>query len=134
VISADQRRAAERDEHPGRFLATAISEGRLDLANDCFSRGACLLTPDATVVRGRENIRPILAQLLARETRIEILDEAGIDAGSVQLAGQRWRITSRGVEGEPFSQVTHPVLVTGQIEQRWKLLIAAPWGWAAWSP
>jgi len=32
----------------------------VDAAAHCFANDACLVTPDATAVRGRDEIRPIL--------------------------------------------------------------------------
>ena len=46
----------------------AINEARLDDAARCFAKNACLLTPDSTAIRGRGEIRAILAQMIALRT------------------------------------------------------------------
>jgi hypothetical protein len=54
------REGARTPEEITRALAVSLSSGDLDAATSCFAKDACLLTPDATVVRGRREIRPIL--------------------------------------------------------------------------
>ena len=52
-----------------------------------------------------------------------------VRAGDVVLACQRWRIRSKSTGGEPFVQISNPILALRCIEDEWKLAIAAPWGW-----
>ena len=108
----------------------ALSGGDLDGATACFTRDGCLITPDATAVYGRERIRPLLAQLIARGTEIEIEVSNVVTAGEVVLANERWRVCS-GAQGEVprIEQTLNPTLVLRLVEGEWKLAIAAPWGW-----
>ncbi|HXQ88616.1 MAG TPA: DUF4440 domain-containing protein, partial [Solirubrobacterales bacterium] len=94
----------------------------------CFAKDACLLTPDATVIRGREEIRPILRQMIAVGSRIEVQESSVVLAGEVALGTERWVLTSPGSEGEPFSQTLTPTMVLRQVEGVWKLAVAMPWG------
>jgi ketosteroid isomerase-like protein len=107
----------------------ALSAGDLDSAAAGFARDGCLITADATAIHGRERIRPLLAQMILRSTRIQVELSSSVDAGSAVLASQRWRISS----GEPgrrrFEQVTDALLVLRHIEAEWKLSIVAPWGY-----
>jgi ketosteroid isomerase-like protein len=112
-----------------RAFAQAINAADLHTATYCFAKDACLVTPDATAIRGREEIRPILAQLIARQTRIEVLASSLLVAGEVALGSERWAIRSAGPEGSVFSQDSSPALVLRNLEGAWKLSIAAPWGW-----
>jgi ketosteroid isomerase-like protein len=114
-------------------FAQAINASDLDAATYCFAKDACLLTPDATAIRGREEIRPILAQLIARGTRIEVKASSALVTGEVALGSERWSIRSAGAEGTVFEQSSCPVMVARLVEGTWKLAIAAPWGWGAWS-
>jgi uncharacterized protein (TIGR02246 family) len=108
----------------------ALSDGDLDAATACFARDACLITPDATAVHGRDRIRPLLAQLVARRTEIEVELSTVIGAGEVILASERWRVRSgAGGEAPRIEQTLHPTLVLRRVEGEWKLAIAAPWGW-----
>jgi ketosteroid isomerase-like protein len=125
--------ATERAPHPIQarlaFVRT-LNIGDLDGALACFARDACLITPDATAVHGRERIRPLLVQLVARRTEVEVELSKIVEAGGVVLANERWRIRSgSGGEAPRIEQMLNPTLVLRQIEAEWKLAIAAPWGW-----
>lgn len=110
-------------------FARALSTGELDAATACFARDACLITPDATAIHGRDSIRPVLAQLIAREVEIEVEVSDVLGGDGVLIAYERWRLCS-GAAGERLAQTVFPVLVLRRIEESWKLAIAAPWGWA----
>jgi len=110
-----------------RALAASISRGDLDSAARCFAKDACLLTPDATAVRGREEIKPILHQLIVTGSQIEVQDSSIVLAGEVALGSERWIVTSAGSEGSPFTRTLTPTVVLRQIEDVWKLAVAMPW-------
>jgi ketosteroid isomerase-like protein len=110
-----------------RALAASISRGDLDSAARCFAKDACLLTPDATAVRGREEIKPILHQLIVTGSRIEVQDSSIVLAGEVALGSERWIVTSAGSEGSPFTRTLTPTVVLRQIEDVWKVAVAMPW-------
>jgi ketosteroid isomerase-like protein len=111
-------------------LPRLLSVGNLNAATACFALKACLLTPDATAIHSRQHIRPVLAQLIARRVRIEVAHEDLIVAGDVAFARQRWLVNTTGVGESRFEQTLNPAFVLRQIEGRWKLSIAALWGWA----
>lgn len=110
-----------------RALAASISRGDLDSAARCFAKDACLLTPDATAVRGREEIKPILHQLIVTGSQIEVQDSSIVLAGEVALGSERWIVTSAGSESSPFTRILTPTVVLRQIEDVWKLAVAMPW-------
>lgn len=111
-----------------RVLAQAIGAGKLDVAASCFARDACFVTPDATAVRGREEIRAVLAQLIAMGAQIEIEAGSLLLAGEVALGSEYWHIHFRGVNGAPFRQAFPASMVLRRLEDSWTLAIAAPWG------
>jgi len=111
-----------------RAFADYLSRGDLDRAASCFAKDACLLTPDSTVIRGRDEIRPILRQMIAVGSRIEVQESSVVLAGEVALGTDRWVVTSSGSEGEPFSRTLTPTMVLRQVEGVWKLAVAMPWG------
>lgn len=121
---------AQTPQESSRAFAASISRGDLDAAAHCFAKDACLVTPDATAVRGREEIRPILHQLIVLESQIEVQESSILSAGEVALGTERWRITSPGSEGSPFARALTPMLVLRQLEDVWKLAVALPW-WRA---
>jgi ketosteroid isomerase-like protein len=110
-----------------RAFAASIGRGDLDAAAYCFAKDACLVTPDATAVRGRDEIRPILHQLIVLESRIEVQESSVVLAGEVALGTERWVVTSPGSEGNPFTRVLTPTLVLREIEGIWKIAVAMPW-------
>lgn len=109
-------------------FAEAINAADLDAAACCFTRNACLVTPDSTAIEGRENVRPILAQWISRQAQIEIQARTVLVAGETALSSERWLVRSAGTEGGVFEQVSTCRLVLSYLEGVWKLAIAAPWG------
>lgn len=112
-------------------LPELLSAGDLEGATSCFARDACLLTQDATAIHTRDGIRPVLAQLIARHTRIEVEQRCVLSAGDIGLATERWTIEIDGTEGSRFEQTCTPTLILHRIEERWKLGVVAPWGWGS---
>lgn len=127
-VSTVAVQGARKPQEGTRVFAGAIGRGDLDAAAGCFAKDACLLTPDATTVRGREEIRPILHQLIVLRTRIEVQESAVVLAGEVALGSERWRIESAGSEGGTFTRTLTPTIVLRQVEGLWKLAVAMPWG------
>jgi ketosteroid isomerase-like protein len=110
-----------------RFLE-ALNGAELAVATACLSRRACLVTPDGTAVHGRDSIRPLLAQMASRTTRIWAGPSELLQSGEAALLHESWQISSAGVGGEPFVQQTLASLVLNLVEGKWKLSILAPWG------
>ncbi len=128
AISSDAVAPQAAVESCFRSFTVALGIGDLDGATACFARDACLITPDATAVRGRNSIRPVLAQLILVRTEIAVQVSSVLIASDSALFRGRWAISSNGVGGARFEQVTSPILVAHRIEAEWKLRIAAPWG------
>jgi ketosteroid isomerase-like protein len=121
---------AKTPKESSRAFATSITRGDLDAAAYCFAKDACLVTPDATAVRGRDEIRPILHQLIVLGSRIDVQESSVLLAGEVAFGSERWVVTSPGSEGGPFTRALTPLLVLRQLEDVWKLAVALPW-WRA---
>ena len=111
-----------------RAFAAFVSRGDLEGAARCFAKDACLITPDATAVRGREEIKPILHQLIVAGSQVEVQDSSVVLAGDVALGSERWLVTSAGSEGSPFTRTLTPTIVLRLVEDTWKLAVAMPWG------
>jgi ketosteroid isomerase-like protein len=118
---------AKMPQESSRAFAASISRGDLDAAAYCFAKDACLVTPDATAVRGRDEIRPILHQLIALESRIEVQESSVVLAGEVALGTERWLVTSPGSDATPFTRALTPTLVLREVEGLWKIAVAMPW-------
>jgi ketosteroid isomerase-like protein len=111
------------------ILPRALSAGDLESASGCFARDACLITPDATVIHGRDRIRSVLAQLVAQRVEVEVELSHVVDGGEVRLIRERWAVRV-GIAPARLVQALHPTLVLRRVESEWKVAIAAPWGWA----
>lgn len=111
-----------------RAFIAALNAAEAEAASACFTREGCLITPDATAIRGRGAIREVLGQLIDRGTRIEVELSSSLVAGEVALARERWRIRSDAPAAAGFVQRTVPTLLVHRVEGAWKLAVAAPWG------
>lgn len=120
-------RGARDPQDSTLVFADSINRSDLDAATNCFAKDACLLTPDATAIRGREEIRPILHQLIVIGARIEVQESSVVRAGEVALGTERWAFTSPGTEDIPFTRTLSPTLVMRRLEGVWKLAVAMPW-------
>lgn len=120
--------AAETPEAVTRAFADSVSRGDLEAAAYCFAKDACLVTPDATTVRGREDIRPILHQLIVSGSQIEVQDSSMLLAGEIAFGTERWVLTTPALEGKPFTRLLAPTMVLRRLEGNWKLVVAIPWG------
>jgi ketosteroid isomerase-like protein len=118
---------AQTPQESTRAFAASISRGDLDAAAYCFAKDACLVTPDATAVRGRDEIRPILHQLIVVDSQIEVQESSILTAGEVALGTERWLVTSPDSQGGPFARSLTPMVVLRQLEGVWKLAVALPW-------
>ena len=114
-----------------RAFLNALNRGDLEAASACFARHGCLITPDATAVHGREEVRPLLAQLIARRARIEADLSSAVAAGDVVVVRERWRLSTGGAEGGRIEQMLTATLAISRVEGEWKLALVAPWGWGA---
>jgi ketosteroid isomerase-like protein len=128
AISSDAIAPRVAAEHCIRAFTGSLGVGDLDGATASFARDACLVTPDATSVRGRNSIRAVLAQLIL--VRTEFVDQVAslVMVDDAALFRGRWTIRSNGVGGARFEQVANPILVAQRIEAEWRLRIAALWG------
>jgi ketosteroid isomerase-like protein len=126
-VSTAVLKGARNPQDSTRVFADLLNRGDIGGAAYCFTKDACLLTPDATAIRGREEIRPILHQMIVGESRIEVQESSVVMAGEVALGTERWRIASAGSEGEPFRRELTPTIVLRQLEDVWKIAVAMPW-------
>jgi ketosteroid isomerase-like protein len=112
-------------------LPARLSAGDLDGASACLARDACLLTPDATAVHGREAVRRVLAQLISADVRIEVESSRLLVAGDTALSHERWSVSSNSVDGTRVKGRLRPTLSLLRIEGAWKVAVLVLWGWGA---
>lgn len=116
------------DERVDLAFVRALSVGDLEGAAACFAKDGCMITPDLTAVRGRDRIRPLLAQLIACGAQVSVGGGHTVGAGEVFLTRVRWTIRTGSAESR-LERICDTTLVMRFVEGRWKLAIAAPWGW-----
>lgn len=107
----------------------ALNAANLPAAMDCFADEACFVTPDATAVEGRGEIRAVLAQMTARGVQIGVLGSSFLVAGRVAMGSERWAIRHAAAGEKGFEQISSASLVLHRAGALWKLAILAPWGW-----
>jgi ketosteroid isomerase-like protein len=112
-------------------LPSLLSAGDLEGVGACLARDACLLTPDATAVHGREAVRRVLAQLIAADVRIEVECSRVLVAGDTALSREHWTVTSNSVDGTRVTGLLRPTLSLQRIEGAWKVAVLVLWGWGA---
>jgi uncharacterized protein (TIGR02246 family) len=108
-------------------FAAAMRARDADAAAACFTRDGCFVTPDATTIRGRGEIRAVLAQLLAICLRIEIELRTVVEAGDTAMVSEHWRVSFKSVGGASFVRATRSTMVLSEVEGKWRLAVAAPW-------
>ncbi len=127
-VGVEPRSVASTPEQTMLSFSEALGSRDLDAAAFCFARDASFLTRDATLIHGREEIRGILAQLIAMCLQVQVEQRSMLPLGDVALSSERWRMRFATPAGAPFEQTSRATIVLRRIEDRWKLLLAAPWG------
>ena len=127
VAQLEERAATSPLEAIDAF-SLAIAEGNARAAAGCFASEACLITPDATAIRGMEEIAAVLAQLTAGGTRIQIEITALQRAGKVACGQGHSRVVGRDARMEPFEQHFPASFVLVEGEGTWRIQILCPWG------
>jgi ketosteroid isomerase-like protein len=109
-------------------LGEAMRARDLASAVACFARDACIRTPDATVMHGRERVGQVLAQLLAMPLTIKATVHTLATSGDVAIGEGTWLVSSfAGLDGR-LQQTHRTTFVFRRLEGVWKIAIAFPWG------
>jgi uncharacterized protein (TIGR02246 family) len=127
LAGAPAPRSATTPAELAERVAAALRARDVDVAAACFIRDGCFVTPDATAIRGRGEIRAVLAQLLAICMRIEIEQLTVVAAGDTALVSERWGVSIKPAGGGSFVRTSLSTMVLTEVEGAWKLAVAAPW-------
>jgi ketosteroid isomerase-like protein len=104
----------------------ALRAGDVERAVALFSREACFLTPDATVIHGRPRIRNFLHQLVDLAEELTIGQRTMLTAGDVALGKESWSmLLGRGEAA--VRRTSRSTIVLGRIEGIWKIAVVDPW-------
>jgi ketosteroid isomerase-like protein len=120
--------AGATPEAISQAFAAAVVGRDPEAAGACLAAEGCLLTPDGTEVRGRAQMREVLAQLAVTHTQIRVELGRVLTAGAVAVAAQNWTLSSKGPHREPFERSHAALLVLGREKRGWRVTIVAPWG------
>lgn len=82
---------------------------------------------NGTAVHGRDDIRAILAQLIAAHTEIEISQLVLRRSGPIALAEADWTFRSDGPASSRRIATHHPIVALREVEGTWKIAIAPLW-------
>jgi hypothetical protein len=115
-------------------LVASLNGARLQEATRLFARDGCFVTPDSTLIRGREDVGSALGQLVSIGFQVQLHLRAAVTVAGVALVSDQWTTTLRGGSGGELRQGTRGTALVGRIEDCWRLLLVAPWGWAEQSP
>jgi uncharacterized protein (TIGR02246 family) len=112
-----------------RFV-TALNDGDLRSVRDAFARDGCFVTPDATVIHGREHVGAALAQFVSIGFRVQLQLRSAVAASDVALLSDRWTTALRAESHAELRQTCRASTLLRHLEGQWKILLLAPWGWA----
>lgn len=125
----DTEGSSEAPSEASAALTEAIARGDAIAAARCFARDGCLITPDNTAVQGRETIATILRQLSGSVVGLETEQLNLVATGESALLYERWLFRHAAPDARTYLRSSVATLLTRVVEGRWKLAIAAPWGW-----
>ena len=117
-----------REPTPNEVLdgfGAALRAGDATAATAYFSRHGCFVTPDATVIQGRREIRGYLHQFVAMAGELRFEQRAMVTAGDVAIGSENWTMRFGGSAGTVRS--TRSTLVLGRVEGFWRIAVVDPW-------
>jgi ketosteroid isomerase-like protein len=106
-------------------LGAALRAGDVGAATALFSRHACFVTPDSTVIEGRRQISGFLRQFVDMTGEFAFDQRTMVTAGDAALASENWTVRFAGGEG-PVRR-SRSTIVLGRVEGIWRIAVADPW-------
>jgi uncharacterized protein (TIGR02246 family) len=121
--------SADTPEALSAAFGAAMNAGDVQAALELWIEDAAILQPGGQMVRGREAIGAALRALIEHEVQLEIDVEQVFAAGDVAVAVGTLTMSTRGEDGEPFTQSSRSAVISSRgSDGRWRLAIDAPWG------
>lgn len=97
--------------YASRVFTSELERRDLRAATAALTRDACFLTRDATAINGREEIRVVLAQLIARRPLFQIEPYSLLSLGDLVLARERWTMHFQVEAAAPLREATNTTLL-----------------------
>jgi ketosteroid isomerase-like protein len=107
-------------------FGAALCAGDVTAATAYFSRHACFVTPDSTVIQGRTEVGGFLRQLVAMAGELEIGQRTMLTAGDVAIGTEDWTMRFGGGSGT-VRRTSRSTIVLGRIEGFWRIAVVDPW-------
>jgi ketosteroid isomerase-like protein len=104
----------------------ALRAGDVGTATALFSRHACFVTPDSTVIQGRAQIGPFLRQFVEMAGELHFEQRTMVTAGDVAIGSENWTVGFGG-NGGKLRRTTRSTIVLNRIEGRWRIAVVDPW-------
>jgi len=112
-----------------RLFAEALSAGALDGALAMYEDDACYADGHGTVARGREQIRAVLADLIALSPTLECHEIDVVENGDLAILRARWTFSGTSQDGEPYEHRGRSIeVVRRQPDGSWLFTIDLPSG------
>jgi uncharacterized protein (TIGR02246 family) len=107
-------------------FGAALRAGDAVAATALFSREGCFVTPDQTVIQGRQRIRDFLQQLVEMAVELTIDQRTMLRAGEVAVGSESWSLTL-GIGATASRRVSRSTIVLGRTEGVWRIAVVDPW-------
>lgn len=107
-------------------FGAALRAGDIGTATALFSRHACFVTPDSTVIQGRSQIGGILRQFCDMAGDLSFEQRTMVTAGDVAIGSENW-IVQFGSNGDTVRRTTRSTIVLNRIEGFWRIAVVDPW-------
>jgi uncharacterized protein (TIGR02246 family) len=106
-------------------FGAALRAGDVGAAAALFSLEGCFVTPDSTVIHGREPIRGFLRQLVDLAADLTFEQRTVMRAGDIAVASESWSM--RIGSGAGVVRATRATIVLGRVQGVWRIAVADPW-------
>jgi ketosteroid isomerase-like protein len=107
-------------------FGVALRAGDVGAATALFSRHACFVTPDSTVIQGRPQISGFLRQFCDMAGELTFEQRTMVTAGDVAVGSENWTVRF-GSNGDSVRRTTRSTIVLNRIEGFWRIAVVDPW-------
>lgn len=107
-------------------FGVALRAGDIARATALFTRHACVVTPDSTVIQGRAEIGAFLRQFSDLTGELTFEQRTMVTAGDVAIGSENWTVQFAG-NGGGVRRTSRSTIVLNRVEGLWRIAIVDPW-------
>lgn len=112
-----------------RLFAEALSRGDLDSELAMYEDEACYVEGNGTQVRGREQIRVALAELITLSPTLDCYEVDVVENDDLAVLRARWTFSGTNSDGTSFERHGRSIeVVRRQPDGTWRFIIDLPSG------